>query len=95
MVRLVKRPSVDFSSGHYLGVLGSSPEDGPLLSRESAKESLSPSPFVFFIFILFIYLFVYLFFHERHRDREAERDTGRGRSRLPTGSLMQDLIPGL
>ena len=26
--------------------------------------------------------------------REPERVIGRGRSRLPTGSLMQDLIPG-
>ena len=29
------------------------------------------------------------------RDTERGRDTGRGRSRLHTGSLMQDSIPGL
>ena len=34
------------------------------------------------------FLRFYLFIHERHRDR------GRGRSRLPPGSLIQDLIPG-
>ena len=36
--------------------------------------------------ILFIYLW------ETHRERD--RNIGRGRSRLPAGSLMQDLIPG-
>ena len=37
------------------------------------------------------FLRFYLFIHERHR--EKGRDIGRGRSRLPVGSLMQDLIP--
>ena len=36
--------------------------------------------------------FIYLFIHEKHRERG--RDLGRRRSRLPAGSLMQDLIPG-
>ena len=31
----------------------------------------------------------------RDRNRERGRDTGGGRSRLPEGSLMQDLILGL
>ena len=39
--------------------------------------------------------FIYLFIHERHREREKGRDTGRGRSKLHTGSLMWELIPGL
>ena len=34
----------------------------------------------------------YLFIHERHTGRGI--DMGRGKSRLPVGSLMQDLIPG-
>ena len=34
--------------------------------------------------------FIYLF----KRDKERGRDIGRGRSRLPVGSLMDDLIPG-
>ena len=29
------------------------------------------------------------------RDMEKGRDTGRGRSRLPAGTPMRDLIPGL
>ena len=29
------------------------------------------------------------------RDTERGRDIGRGRSRIPVGSLMWDLIPGL
>ena len=29
------------------------------------------------------------------RDTQRGRDTGRGRSRLPAGSPMWDLIPGL
>ena len=40
----------------------------------------------------FFFLRFYLFIHERHTERS--RDIGRGRSRLPTGSLMQDSIPG-
>ena len=28
------------------------------------------------------------------KERESARDIGRGRSRLPLGTLMQDLIPG-
>ncbi|XP_048962118.1 WD repeat, SAM and U-box domain-containing protein 1 isoform X2 [Canis lupus dingo] len=35
---------------------------------------------------------IYLFMRERERERG--RDTSRGRSRLPTGSSMQDSIPG-
>ena len=31
----------------------------------------------------------------RDTERERGRDTGRGRYRLPAGSLMLDLIPGL
>ena len=42
---------------------------------------------LFFFFSLRFYLFM--------RDTERGRDTGRGRNRLPEGSLMQDLIPGL
>ena len=42
------------------------------------------------IYLLFFKDFVYLF----RRDTERGRDTDRGRSRLPSGSLMQDLIPG-
>lgn len=34
----------------------------------------------------------YLFIHERHTERG--RDTGKGRTRLPAGTLIQDLIPG-
>ena len=40
----------------------------------------------------FIYSFIHSFIHERHTERG--RDTDRGRSRLPTGSLMRDSIPG-
>ena len=42
--------------------------------------------YLFYFFKDFVYLFM------RHRERG--RDTGRGGSRLPMGSLMQDLIPG-
>ena len=38
------------------------------------------------------FLRFYLFIHERHTERG--RNIGRERSRIPTGSLMQDLIPG-
>ena len=41
----------------------------------------------------FFFLRFYLFSHERHTERG--RDIGRGRSRLPAGSPMRDLIPGL
>ena len=39
----------------------------------------------------------YLFIYERQRQREREAgiETGRQKGRLPTGSLMRDLIPGL
>ena len=41
--------------------------------------------------------FIYLFMRDTHThtERERGRDTGRGRSRLHTGSLMRDSIPGL
>ena len=39
-----------------------------------------------FFFLNFIYLFM--------RDTQRGRDIGRGRSRLPSGSLMWDWIPG-
>ena len=55
----------------------------------------SPDPYVSGSFLslrLFFFLRFYLFIHERHRERG--RDVGRGRSRLPTGTLMQDSIPG-
>ena len=43
------------------------------------------------VFFLFCFLdFIYLFM----RDTERGRDISRGRSRLPTGSLMRDSIPG-
>ena len=32
--------------------------------------------------------------YREEREREREAEAGRGRSRLPTGSLMQELIPG-
>ena len=35
---------------------------------------------------------IFLFIYERHTERGG--DIGRGRSRLPSGSLMWDLIPG-
>ena len=38
-----------------------------------------------------LFPFTYLFIHERYRKRS--RDIGRQRSKLPAGSLMQDLIP--
>jgi len=44
-------------------------------------------PTLFLSFLKRFYLFM--------RDTEREADTGRGRSRLPVGSPMQDLIPGL
>ena len=40
----------------------------------------------------FFYDFIYLFM--RDTERKRGRDIGRGRSRLPTGTLMQDSIPG-
>ena len=45
-------------------------------------------PHLFFFFLRFC-----LFIHKRLRERG--RDVGRGRSRLPAGTLMWDLIPGL
>ena len=42
------------------------------------------------LFFIFIKDFIYIFM----RDTETCRNVGRGRSRLPTGSLMQNLIPG-
>ena len=46
---------------------------------------------IFFVSLFFFKRF-YLFIHERHRERG--RDIGRGRSRLSSGSLMWDSIPG-
>ena len=59
--------------------------------QERCRNYLRPwydlqCPFHFF-------LRFYLFIQERHR--EGGRDIGRGISRLPTGSLMWDSIPGL
>ena len=55
-------------------------------------EIAGPDERVLFWFLgLFFFLRFYLFI-ERHRERG--RDTVRGRSRLPSGSLMWDLIPG-
>jgi len=39
----VKRPTLDFSSGHDPRIVRSSPELGSVLSGESAWDSLSPS----------------------------------------------------
>jgi len=36
VAQLVECPSLDFSSGHDLRVMGSSPKSGSMLSRESA-----------------------------------------------------------
>jgi len=36
VAQLVECPSLDFSSGHDLGVMGSSPESGSMLGGESA-----------------------------------------------------------
>jgi len=40
----VKHQTLDFSSGHDLRVLGSSPASGSMLSGESVWDFLSPSP---------------------------------------------------
>ena len=44
------------------------------------------------VHLLCFFLSFYLFIHDRHSERG--RDIGRRRSRLPFGSLMQNLIPG-
>ena len=43
MAQLVKHPTLDFSSGHDLMAVGSSPMSGSVLSVESAWDSLPPS----------------------------------------------------
>ena len=44
MTQSVKWPTLDFSTGHDLRVLGLSPTSGSTVSRESAGDSLSPLP---------------------------------------------------
>ena len=48
MVQLVKCSTLDFGSGHDLGVMGSSLASGSVLSWESAGGSLSLSLFLCF-----------------------------------------------
>ena len=43
----IEHPTLDFSSGHDLWVLGSSPTSGFMHSRESAGDSLSLSIFLY------------------------------------------------
>ena len=64
--QLGERLTLSFSSGHHLGVLGSSPASGSVLSRECACSSPSTPPSAYasslpFRLLLFfkIYLFIY------------------------------------
>ena len=44
MAQPVKHLTLDFGSGHDLGIMRSSPQLGSALSRESTQDSVSPSP---------------------------------------------------
>ena len=44
VIQLAKCPTVDFSSGHDLSVVGWSPTLGSELAMEAAWDSLSPCP---------------------------------------------------
>ena len=44
VAQLVKCPTLDFSSGHDLWIMGLTPMSGSTLSEESAWDSLSLSP---------------------------------------------------
>ena len=44
MAQLFKHLILDFGSGHDLRIVRSSPELGSMLSRESARDSLSLTP---------------------------------------------------
>ena len=46
-----------------------------------------------FIFLFYFILFYFILFYLFMRNTEKGRDIGRERSRLPTGSLMWDIIP--
>ena len=46
MAQSVERPTLDFSSGHDPGVVGSSPMSGSALSTEAAEDSLSRGAWV-------------------------------------------------
>ena len=59
---MVKRPTLDFSSGHYLRVLVSAPL-GSLLSRESLSPSLfAPPPLLVLSLLLSFSLNKFFFF---------------------------------